>query len=220
MTTSTDDDTTRTSSADIAYTEVRARLRRGELGQDDRLVDKVLAAELNMSRMPAREALIRLVHEGYLVGSTRGFRLPDLTRADILEIFEIRLALEPRAAAAATQALTEADLVRLSEALERSRRATLEACVPEIMIANADFRDIWVGVVPNGRLVSVISRYYDHVNTVRVLTMHDFETQHVALKLMEAISDGFARKDSFHVFETMQTFIKTGRDRYLALNSA
>jgi DNA-binding GntR family transcriptional regulator len=92
---SAESESAKTNISDLAYETIRQRLRRAEIGPGDRLIDKALAAELNMSRMPAREALIRLVHEGYLVGSTKGFRLPELSRTDILEIFEIRLALEP-----------------------------------------------------------------------------------------------------------------------------
>ncbi len=40
--------------------------------------------------MPAREALLRLANEGYLVGTTRGFVTPRLGLDDIREIFEVR----------------------------------------------------------------------------------------------------------------------------------
>lgn len=206
------------SSANLAYEEVLRRLRRGEIGANDRLIDKTLAAELNMSRMPAREALMRLVNEGYLAGSTRGFMLPELSSSDILEIFEIRMALEPRAAAAASQVLTPEYIERLQQIISRSKKATLENELGEISAANMEFREIWLSVVPNGRLVSVISRYYDHANVVRVKTMHDFETRRIALMLMEALMDGFSRRDSFYVFEQMESLIAAGRDRYVLLN--
>ncbi|WP_353038913.1 GntR family transcriptional regulator [Mesorhizobium sp. M1300] len=44
-----------------------------------KLVDVDIAARLGISRMPVRDALMQLVHEGYLVGTTRGFTLPTLT---------------------------------------------------------------------------------------------------------------------------------------------
>jgi DNA-binding GntR family transcriptional regulator len=207
----------RTNNSDIAYDTVRQRLRQGSIGPNDRLIDKALAAELNMSRMPAREALIRLVHEGYLVGSTKGFRLPELSRTDILDIFEIRLALEPRAAASASHALTAEAVERLEAALEKSRRATLDGRVADINAANGEFRDLWLDFVPNKRIVSVISRYYDQVNTVRRMTMSDFESQRLSIYLMESLMDGFLRKDSFFVFEQLAKFIAAARDRYIAV---
>lgn len=206
----------KTNSSDIAYDIVRQRLRQGSIDPGDRLIDKVLAAELNMSRMPAREALIRLVHEGYLVGSTKGFRLPELSRSDILDIFEIRLALEPRAAAAASHALTGDAVEKLEAALERSRKATLDGRVDDIILANGEFRDLWIDCSPNKRVASVISRYYDQVNTVRRLTMNDFESQRLSIYLMETLMDGFLRKDSFFVFEQLTKFIAAARDRYIA----
>jgi hypothetical protein len=62
-------------------------------------------------------------------------------------------------------------------------------------MANGEFRDTWLNVVPNKRSASVISRYYDHVNTVRRLTMSDFESQRLSLYLMETLMDGFIRRD-------------------------
>jgi hypothetical protein len=55
------------------------------------------------SRMPAREALLRLTNERYLVGTTRGFVTPRLSLEDIRDIFAVRLLLEPRAAANAAE---------------------------------------------------------------------------------------------------------------------
>lgn len=58
---------------------IRDRILRGEVGSEDRLVDTATAAEIGVSRMPLREALMQLVSEGYLESTTRGFtptRLP------------------------------------------------------------------------------------------------------------------------------------------------
>src|SRR5271154_4432436 len=96
-----DIDGRRESRGSATYLEILGRLQRGQVGAHERLVDTSLAVELNVSRMPVREALLRLVHEGYLVGTPRGFMLPQLSVRDIAEIFEVRKLLEPRAAAAA-----------------------------------------------------------------------------------------------------------------------
>src|SRR5215211_1822900 len=88
------------------YADLRARLQRCEFGADARLVDVDVASTYGTSRMPVREALLQLVNEGYLVGTTRGFMVPVLTQDDIRDIFEVRKLLEPRAAAHAARDLT------------------------------------------------------------------------------------------------------------------
>lgn len=72
------------------YTDLRARLQRCAIRADERLVNVELAAAYGTSRMPAREALIRLVAEGFLVGTTRGFTVPTPSLQDIRDIFGVR----------------------------------------------------------------------------------------------------------------------------------
>src|SRR5574343_841147 len=93
------------------------RIQTGGVGWQDRLVDTALAAELGVSRMPVRDALMRLSAEGYLVPTTRGFTLPNLSDGDVLDVFELRRLLEPRAAAMAAQAMESGRLALLTDAV-------------------------------------------------------------------------------------------------------
>jgi len=69
------------------YKHLRSRMRSGDISYDDRLVDHEIAAELQVSRMPVREALLQLTNEGLLEGTSRGFMLRRFTPADIAQIF-------------------------------------------------------------------------------------------------------------------------------------
>jgi len=53
--------------ADEVYDQLLASITVGDIGPDDRLVQERLAAELDISRTPVREALLRLEQEGVLV---------------------------------------------------------------------------------------------------------------------------------------------------------
>src|ERR1700712_2834851 len=85
--------------SDRIYAELRQRLQASMLGPDERLLDLEVAAAYGTSRMPARDALLRLANEGYLIGTTRGFIAPTLSLDDVREIFEVRRMLEPAAIA-------------------------------------------------------------------------------------------------------------------------
>jgi DNA-binding GntR family transcriptional regulator len=208
------------SSAAEAYEEVLLRLRSGRISPDDKIVDTSLAAELNMSRMPAREALLRLVSEGYLVGSTRGFRLPTLSEEDIFEIFEIRKQLEPRAAALASVRLSATQRAELEAAVEDAR-AGHAAADPMLMFdAQLRFRMAWIEAVPNKRMVTILSRFFDQVNAVRIATLHDRETREVSLALVEELLVAFLKGDSLLVMEQMHSFIEAAQRRFTDLNRA
>lgn len=214
------DPTEKGSHADQAYEEVLRRLRTGQFSASDRVVDKVLAAELDMSRMPAREALLRLVNEGYLVGTARGFRLPTLSVTDIMEIFEIRKLLEPRAAASACCMLDESALGDLRAAYTDAVRAHAEQNVAKLKRANTDFRVVWLEAVPSRRMVATISRFFDHVNAIRSATLHDPIARELSVSLLATILDGFARRDPLYVHDQMLSFIEAARMRFIELQDA
>jgi DNA-binding GntR family transcriptional regulator len=214
------DPTTTAEKASQAYEEVLRRLRNGEIGRVDRIVDKTLATQLDMSRMPAREALLRLVNEGYLVGTTRGFMLPQLTVADIMEIFEIRCLLEPRAAASAVAALDEDALGRMA----RAYRDVLAAshCFDPLGMnqAHAEFRAIWLEAVPNRRLAAAIARHFDQVYAIRGATLHDPEVRRTSMTLLSAVYNAFLARDTLAVMDRMTSFIEASRLSFVAQQQA
>jgi len=84
------------------------------LNQDD------LARRFGVSRIPLREALRTLVGEGLVVMQPgAGAVVIELHPAELVELFELRLALEPPLAAAAVGKLSPADLAELREAAAR-----------------------------------------------------------------------------------------------------
>jgi DNA-binding GntR family transcriptional regulator len=86
--------------AERVYENLRDRIVAGRLGTDVPIRQDAVAAELGMSKIPVREALARLEQVGLLVGRTnRGYVVPPMTVEDIEDIYSLRLAVEPRAAA-------------------------------------------------------------------------------------------------------------------------
>ncbi len=82
-----------------AYVYIQEQLIAGRWGLNDRISEKAVADELGISRTPVREAIRKLTTEGllYQVPSSGTFvTKPD--RQSIVEMFEVRLALEGLAA--------------------------------------------------------------------------------------------------------------------------
>ena len=204
----------------VAYDALRARLRNAEVAPGDRLVDLEIAAELGMSRMPVREALLQLVSEGVLVSTARGYRLPTLSRADVHEVFELRRLLEPRAAALAARDLGQADLARLAAALAEARAAVQTQDFLRFFQANADFRETWVGAVRNQRLADAISRYADQVLDVRHGTLRDPAIRPVVLAGLEDLYRCFAQRDPIGAHDAMVRFVLAAERTYDMLGAA
>ena len=78
-----------------AYDYVKDQITGLKLKPGQTLTDSQVAAELEISRTPVREALRRLEQEGLLVNdSRRGWKIYSLSLDDIRQIFEIKQLLE------------------------------------------------------------------------------------------------------------------------------
>lgn len=95
------------------YRQLRAQIVDGTLVPGTPLVEGALATAFGVSRSPIRDALSQLHYEGLLERHGRAMRVRVLMAEDILEIYEVRIALERAAARAAAERRTELDLGRL-----------------------------------------------------------------------------------------------------------
>lgn len=200
------------------YIDLRGKLQRCELSSNDRLVDVDVASRFGASRMPAREALLQLVNEGYLVGTTRGFMVPILTPDDVRDSFEVRKLLEPRAAANAARDMAEEGQEALRAAAGDARAAADAHDFQKLVLAMIDFRAVWLASVRNARLASTLARFADHVQTVRLATLRDATTQAVAADGLCELCSAFFSRDSISVSDRMATHIAIAEHAYSAMH--
>ena len=111
--------------ADPIYDDVRSRIVSGRLPAGRPVRQDSLAAELGVSKIPLREALARLERDGLVVAHPRrGFEVRPLLKDEAEEIFELRLKIEPAAAALGARNATPADRAFAKQALEALDAAT------------------------------------------------------------------------------------------------
>jgi DNA-binding GntR family transcriptional regulator len=78
-----------------AYQYIQSRIASGDLPSGGAISELLLAKELGSSRTPVREAISQLVSEGLLEQTpNRGTIVVQLTREDIVDLYELREALE------------------------------------------------------------------------------------------------------------------------------
>jgi DNA-binding GntR family transcriptional regulator len=99
---------------------IRDRILSGEIPPSVPIRQDSLAAELQISKIPLREALARLEQDGLLVSHpNRGFFVRDLSTGEAEEVFALRLKIEPDAAAFACRATSEQEQQEAQLALKR-----------------------------------------------------------------------------------------------------
>lgn len=86
------------SGTDEAYDYLKRRILLCELAPGEELREGALAESTGIGRTPIREALRRLVQEGFVdVRPRQGYRVSPITLASVHDVFELRLLLEPAA---------------------------------------------------------------------------------------------------------------------------
>jgi DNA-binding GntR family transcriptional regulator len=202
------------------YTDLRKRLQRAEFGPGHRLVDTEIAVEYGTSRMPAREALMSLMSQGFLNQTTRGFVVPELTPQDVHDLFAVRKLLEPEAAASAARNLDEAGLATLHVARDMARDACAADDAEALMEANIAFRGTWLAAVDNPRLVEIIESFRDHIQTVRISTLLQAHTRTIVLDGIDALSAAFTNRDIAKVRTEMRAFMDAAEAEYFVAAQA
>lgn len=95
------------SARERAYLHIQRKIASGELRTGSALSELALAQQLGSSRTPVREALGQLAAEGLLQQTpNRGAVVVQLSRQDIVELYELREALEVYAVSKAARAGT------------------------------------------------------------------------------------------------------------------
>lgn len=201
-----------------AYDRIRVRLRSGRFRPGQRVTEVALAASLDVSRTPVREALGLLSREGLLDSHPRGgFAVPSPSPRDIDEIFEIRRRLEPYAAAQAAERATVEGVAVLRDAVKEGRGHLADDGVIALAAANAHFRAALFAMAGNARLARCIETFDDHVQYVRHLTWYRHSVRRTVISGQLMLLDAVRRRDAAGAAAGMNARLDAERDAVIAV---
>jgi DNA-binding GntR family transcriptional regulator len=175
-----------------------------------KLVERDLAAELGVSRVPVRDALRTLVTEGLVTPRPRTWAVVrTFTPADVEDLHEIRSAIEVLAFRLAAQRWDKEGLARLRADLDRQLAAARAGDAVEARRAAADFHETVTSLAAN-ELLGEIERLL-HSRMRWLMGQHDdllaIAAEHE--ELYDAIADRDVERvetlAQAHVFSSLGT---------------
>lgn len=170
----------RTSLSEYVLDVLRDKIATGELGPGEHLREADLAASLDVSRGPIREALAMLESEGQVqIRRHRGAFVSVLTQADVDEVHTLRAAIESLAAERACTRMTPAHFAEMDRVLE-SMKVTSGSVAPEEAVRlDLAFHDVIYDAADHQRLrrvwISIRSQVFFFLHT-RNVKFPDFPT--------------------------------------------
>jgi DNA-binding GntR family transcriptional regulator len=150
------------------YLLLKRRIISNEFSFGHKLTEFQLAEELGVSRTPVREALNRLVQDGYVkVIPGRGAFVASFSTDDMVELFEVREALEGMAARLAALRMPKESLVRLRTGLETALKSTNRRGYGGYLNADRQFHQALVSASENGHLIRLMEALTDRIQMLR-----------------------------------------------------
>lgn len=174
---------------------VRDRVIKGQYKPGDRIRETELQQEFGLSNGPVREALQRLVADGILDRSPwRGVRVVELTKDEIVELFQLRLALLEYAAELAARRATPAVIADAERVRTNLRKALMKVKKGDLALMSAELIEWILKGAGNKRMMHVwenallISRLYAY-EAMRRTAAH---TEPIQYQIIDSIVAGDA----------------------------
>lgn len=147
---------------DKALVVLRQAVVSGEIRNGELYSATALARRLGVSVSPVREAMLTLVNEGMLEPvRNRGFRVAELSPADLDEVFELRMFLEIPAVQALADRDLEAERARLDDLVRATEDSAQEGNVTTFLATDRDYHLALLELHGNRRLVEMVARLRD-----------------------------------------------------------
>ncbi len=178
---------------------LKERIISGELRPGDRLRERTVSREFNVSRVPVREAFFILRNQGLIrTEPRRGAFVTAMTATDIEELFEVRTALEPLVSRLAALHRDDDDLTVLRADLDAAREAGAAHDFVAGSLANAAFHQDLLRATHNELLNAVMSPLDLKIQRLfrRTIAGHEHELFAVHAEMFEVVLAGDADRAS------------------------
>lgn len=179
---------------ELVFESLREAIIQGRLKPGERLMEMQLADEMGVSRTPVREAIRKLELEGFVVMIPRkGAYVAGISVKDIVDIFEVRAALEALAAGLAAERITDEELEDLERILVQISEVSDRKDLNAIVETDTNFHELIYRACRNERLVQIITHLKEQIQRFRTTSLSQPGRSKDALgehrAIVEAISE-------------------------------
>ena len=208
---------TRRRLADQVYDQIIDAIIQQDIGPDDRLIQEKLAMELQISRTPVREALMRLEQEGVLEVSNRGsFKLYQMSDAEVRELYQSRAAIEGQSARILASKNDPHQLEILKKTIKFEENIETETATARTYFeANRNIHRKFVELAENRYLLEMFDMIWGKANSFSIFATIENVDLRKSLGDHMALVDVISTGDKTETLEVFTQHIQEGFDLQL-----
>jgi DNA-binding GntR family transcriptional regulator len=195
------------------YKRLKDSILNGVLPPNKRLIEEKIAAEMETSRTPVREAMQKLEKEGLIHKLPRGgYAISIITMDDIEEVFGIRSILEGYAAYLATARVKDEDIQVLEQIVKKEEECLRSKDTDQLIRLNTEFHEHLYKSARSAKLYSIINDLRDYIYRFRIIIFRYSDMAEISIKDHKDMIALMKKKRAAQVEKLVRKHIIRGRN--------
>ncbi|NLY42778.1 MAG: GntR family transcriptional regulator [Clostridiaceae bacterium] len=183
---------------EIIFDSLREAIIMGELKPGERLMEIQFAEKMGVSRTPVREAIRKLELEGLVTMVPRkGAYVAELSLKDLVDVLEVRGALDSLASELAAQRIKKDELRDLKNIARQFAQYMEKNNVQGLIKKDVEFHELIYNASRNEKLVHIARNLKEQIHRFRVVYLKDYSSPKELVKehndICQAIETGDAK---------------------------
>ena len=206
------------SMADPIADHIQRSIFEGKILPGDRLKENDIARELNVSRTPLREGFRILASQGLVeITSNRGVRVTLITKADLADLFEMRLLLEQHCLRKFVSKATQTEIEDLEVALQKMASAVAENDSSAYLQHSTDFHIYYIDKCQNKRLVTVFEVLRNNIRCAQIFYLRKANARKESVEEHRAIWRAIKAGDTDESETALRRHLENSYERMIKL---
>ncbi|MQA03276.1 MAG: GntR family transcriptional regulator [Streptosporangiales bacterium] len=208
--------------SEVAYQALRSAIVEGRIRPGDRIVEQRVAAQLDLSRTPVREAVRMLAADGLVLATRhRGAIVRTLGRNDVLDLYDLWARLESYAAELASTRATDDDLAEIDTGIRDFAAAAQRTDLSQLDLtrlvsdANRRVHNAIIAASKHVRLAHILTSTVDAPLVFEALRAFRHSELERSNNFHKMIRNRIARGEPKRAAALMFEHIMLGRDQVL-----
>jgi DNA-binding GntR family transcriptional regulator len=179
--------------AEIIYERIKSMAMTFAIRPGERVNEVELSKALNVSRTPLREALNRLMADGFLTRApNKGFIGRSLDGKQVYDLYELRIALEKTTVRIACERATDEDLLALERFVKSSKDRPEDTNASSLLALDEQFHERVADLTRNQEMVRSLKAINARIHYVRWIDMREGRRNHTQqehLRIVKALRE-------------------------------